>query len=138
MKNLKTNVIFKVVLIFILFVILLIPASMVKGLVKEREYVQKEAISEVSEKWGEGQKIIGPYISIPYDKYIKQRSANDTTEKIVKIREWLYFLPETLDVEGEIFPEKRYRGIYEIVVYESDFTMSGEFKSLDWKLHDSF
>jgi inner membrane protein len=136
MKSLKTNIMFKIAIIFILVVVLLIPATMVKGLIKEREYVQKEAISEVSEKWGEGQKIIGPYISIPYDKYIKQRSANDTTEKIVKIREWLYFLPETLDVEGEIFPEKRYRGIYEIVVYESDFTMSGEFKSLDWKLHD--
>lgn len=133
MKNLKANIYFKVGIIFILILVLLIPATMIRGLISEREYVQKEAISEVSDKWSNGQTIIGPYLAIPYDKYVKQFSRADSTTKIVKIKEWLYFLPEQLNVKGEVNPEKRYRGIYEIVVYESALQLSGKFNTIDTK-----
>ncbi len=130
MKNLKNSILFKISVIFILILLLLIPTTMVEGLIYEREQVQKNAISEVSSKWGDGQTITGPYVAIPYDKYVKQFSKKDSTEKIVKLKEWLYFLPEQLDINGTIHPEKRYRGIYEVVVYESAFRIKGSFNPI--------
>lgn len=136
MKKLKNSIFFKMGVIFLLIVVLMIPTTLVKELIHEREYVQKNAINEVSSKWGNGQTITGPFISIPYDKYIKQTNTVDQTEKVVKMREWMHFLPKSLDVVGSINPEKRNRGIYEVVVYESDMEIKGYFDPLDWKQFD--
>lgn len=132
MKNLKNSILFKISVITILILLLLIPNAMVNELIREREYVQRSAIREVSSKWGNGQTITGPFITIPYDRYVKQFSAKDSTEEIVKIREWMYFLPEELNVNGSINPEKRYRGIYEVVVYESQLQISGTFTPINY------
>ena len=132
MKNLKNNIFFKLGVIAVLVLLLLIPTAMVKDLIHEREYVQRSAISEVSDKWGNGQTITGPYLAIPYDRYIRKVSSKDTSEtKVVKLKEWLYFLPEVLKINGKIDPDKRYRGIYEVVVYESEYEISGSFSPLD-------
>ena len=77
------------------------------------------AINEVSIKWGEEQTISGPFISIPYYKYVKQFSKKNSIEKIVQLKEYIHILPKTLNINGEINPEKRYRSIYEVVVYNS-------------------
>lgn len=136
MKNLKTNIIFKVAIIFIIVLLLLVPTVMVKDLIRERENIQISAISEVSEKWGENQTITGPFISIPYDQYVKQFSKKDSVEKIIKLTKWLHFLPHDLNIKGSVSPEKRYRGIYEIVVYESEINISGIFNPLDISKYD--
>lgn len=131
MDNLKTNIYFKLGAIVFLILILLIPTSMVRGLIDEREETQEIAITEVSEKWATGQTISGPYISIPYDKFIERYNKKDSTNTIVKIREHINILPENLEINGVINPEKRYRGIYEIVVYESILNISGNFSKID-------
>lgn len=136
MKNLKTSIIFKVGIIVIIVLLLLIPTSMVENLIMERENIQIGAISEVSEKWGESQTITGPFISIPYDKYVKQSSKNDSVEKLVKLKRWFHFLPNILTINSNIIPEKRERGIYEIVVYESTINISGVFDPLDFGKYD--
>jgi len=66
MKNLKSNVYFKVTTIVIITLLLLIPTFMIRTLITEREWTQNDAIREVSAKWGEEQTISGPFISIPY------------------------------------------------------------------------
>ncbi len=116
----------------LLILLLLIPTAMVKDLIHEREMVQQSAIHEVSDKWGNGQTITGPYLAIPFDKYVKQVNSKDSTSKVVKIKQWLYVLPEKLNINGNILPEKRKRGIYEVVVYESGFDLSGRFAPLDF------
>ncbi len=132
MKNLKSNVYFKIAVIAILILVLMIPAVLVQSLVYERESIQRSAIAEVSEKWGNGQKLHGPYISIPYNKYIKTIAEKDSVAKVTVIKDWIYLLPESLNIEGDISPEKRYRSIYEIVVYESDIKLSGVFSDFDF------
>ena len=130
-SQLKSSVFFKIFVIAILILMLLIPTTMVKQLIYERERIQKNAINEVSAKWGNGQTLTGPFLSIPYDKFIKQYSAKDSTEKIIKLKEWINFLPEDLIINGNISPEKRYRGIHEVVVYESSLNMKGKFNAFD-------
>ena len=136
MEKLKTNIFFKIGIIIVLILILLIPTSMVKELIEEREDVQIEAIDEVSSKWGSGQTITGPFISIPYDRYVKRFNKKDSINEVVKIKEWAHFLPNKLDINGEIKPEKRYRGIYEVVVYESKLKIKGNFDNIKFKKLD--
>ncbi|WP_051203278.1 cell envelope integrity protein CreD [Hugenholtzia roseola] len=130
MIKLKNNVYFKITIILVIVLLLLIPISMIRELISEREATQQAAIYEVSSKWGEAQTLSGPFLSIPYYKYIKEFSKKDSTEKIVKIKEYLHILPNQLTVKGEINPEERNRGIYEIVVYNSKLTLEGEFLAL--------
>ncbi|MGB0838490.1 MAG: cell envelope integrity protein CreD [Chitinophagales bacterium] len=133
MKNLKNNIFFKIGIIACLIFVLMIPTTLIQDLIHEREDIQQRATREVSQKWGTGQVVTGPFLSIPYDRYEKQYSPKDSTHKLVKIRNWAHFLPEKLDINGAISPEKRYRGIYEVVVYESKLDISGNFDALDFK-----
>lgn len=133
MKTLKNNIYFKVGAIAVITLLLLIPASMIKKLINEREYTQKQAIREVSSKWGEKQTITGPFISIPYTRYVKEVSQKDLSEKLVQIKDYIHILPHHLEITGQINPEKRQRGIYEIVVYNSKLNISGTFNTIDLK-----
>ena len=78
----------------------------------------------------------GPFLSVYYDKYVKQYSKKDSTTRIVKIKDHINFLPEKLNIEGVISPEKRYRGIYEVVVYDSKLKIQGNFDELNIKQFD--
>lgn len=134
--NLKHNIYFKIAAIALITILLLIPTSMIKGLIHEREMTQNHAIHEVSAKWGERQTISGPFVSIPYYKYVKEVSRKDSIEKVIKIKEYLHILPSELKISGEINPEKRHRGIYEIVVYNSQLNIEGNFNAFDFSTLD--
>jgi inner membrane protein len=45
-------------------------------------------------------------------------------------------LPENLNISGSIAPEKRYRGIFEVIVYNSDISLDGDFSTLNIKDFD--
>ncbi|PCJ81675.1 MAG: cell envelope integrity protein CreD [Bacteroidetes bacterium] len=135
---LKNSITVKLLTIGILLLFLLIPVSMVKDLIREREYRQEEAIREVSSKWGEDQTVFGLVLTIPYNTYNKVFDKDDTF-KLVQTREYAHFLPNELNIGGEVLPEMRYRGIYEVIVYNSNLSMSGNFSNPnfeEWKIDD--
>lgn len=136
MQTLKNNIYFKIGTIVIIGLLLLIPTSMIEGLIFERESTQREAIDEVSSKWGKEQTVSGPFISIPYYRYVKEFSRKDSTEKVVQIKEYIHILPTELNIDGVLNPERRYRGIYEIVVYNSKVNISGRFADLNFSALD--
>jgi len=120
--GLKSSVSFKIFTIFTLILILLIPASMIQSLIYEREARKGEVINEISSKWGNEQKITGPILTIPYKKYYK-----DKDKKISYTIRYMHFLPDALDFNCKIYPEIRYRGIYEAVLYNTKLEISGNF-----------
>ena len=61
----KNSVMLKLMTITILVLLLLIPASMIKSIITEREYLNQEVTAEVSEKWAGAQVISGPILTIP-------------------------------------------------------------------------
>jgi inner membrane protein len=122
----KYAAILKVASIGILILILLIPASMIQSLIREREMRQDEAINEINNIWGHEQTITGPILTIPYFEYYK----NDKDE-LTKTTSYAHFLPQNLSIDANIDPEKRYRGIFEVVVYESQIHLSGNFSFPD-------
>ncbi len=129
MSSLKSNLYFKIGSIIIIIILLLIPTVSIQNLITERETTQEEAIAEVSSKWGEEQTISGPIITIPYYKFVKEQN-NREAERIIKVKDYIHILPNQLNIKGEILPEQRNRGIYEIVVYNSKIELSGSFDNL--------
>ncbi|MCP9612458.1 cell envelope integrity protein CreD [Coprobacter tertius] len=112
----------KIVLTAVLILVLMIPVTMVKGLIEERSQTASEAISEVQKKWSTPQTINGPILIIPYYKNIQN---SDMT--ISKIKSNYYILPELLNIEGNVETEDLRRGLYDIVVYRTQLTLSGNF-----------
>lgn len=117
----------KIVLIGFLIAILIIPVSMIQGLIYERESTATEAVNEVHQKWSSYQKIVGPVLTIPYYEKVEKSGDDEKDQKIKKVKNYLHFLPETLSIEGELKTEELKRGLYEIVVYNAPLELKGQF-----------
>jgi len=125
-KGLFGSVGFKLALITFISLILLIPANMIMGLIREREQRHDETISEVTAVWGKEQILCGPVLTIP----IKAKGKTGQDEYGTATR-YAHFLPENLRVEGTLEPEVRYRGIYQVVAYRTKIHVSGNFSGID-------
>lgn len=130
MKISSSNMYVKMIIVVIITFLLLIPASMIQNTISERENTQYAAIQEVSSKWADQQTITGPFISIPVTYYVRESLANEQT-KVVQMTDYLHIMPKNLTINGKIIPNERKRGIYEVVVYESDLEISGSFSKMD-------
>ena len=125
----RNSVILRLILIGVLSLLLLIPTGMISSIVYERESRSQEAINEVSSKWSNEQTVAGPILTIPYKKYLKDK---DNPTKVVETVSYAHFLPERLDISGNIEPKMLNRGMYDVVVYNSKLDLSGGFKAPDW------
>ncbi len=123
----------RLVTIGILILLLLIPLNMIKKLIHEREYRKQEAMEEVSSKWGQHQLISGPVMSIPYYEYKEIMDQSNDQASYVKTKKYAHFLPEELNIEGELFPQELHRGIYDVIVYKTNIQINGFFKQPDLK-----
>jgi len=126
-KRLRDSTAFKLVVVGALILILLIPLGMVSSLVAERERRGEEAITQVAATWGASQILGGPVLTVPYRLHGKDDKGRETTWT-----SFARFLPETLKLEGRIAPQKRHRGIFEVVVYRADLRWSGTFRRPDF------
>ena len=120
----RRSVSLKLISIGFLVLILLIPTSMLTSLIHERQDVRDNAIAEVSSKWGNSQVIGGPVLSIPYNVIVKDEKGHSETT----IR-YAHFLPDILKIDGKVVPEKRYRGIYVVVLYKAKLHITGKFRA---------
>lgn len=132
MKQLFQNVFFKMGMIAILILLLLIPAIMVQNLIHERMMRQNEAVEEVSSKHARSQTIIGPVLSIPFEELRSVKEPNGNVKQ-VKERRYFHVLPEELNVQGSVSPQKRKRGIFEVVVYSSKLDFKGNFDKINFE-----
>lgn len=96
-------------------------------LIEERQERREDASAEISSKWGNQQTITGPILTIPYNYYAKTEK-----DQPVFLEKYAHFLPNNLTVNGKMFPEIRYRGIYEEVLFRTRLTFSGFYSSLDF------
>lgn len=119
----RRSITLKIFSIGFLILVLLIPASMIKNLIRERESRRDSVVMEISGKWGESQTITGPFISVPYKTFFK-----DDEGKTRSNLNYLHILPERLDISGVISPEVRYRSLFEAVLYNVRLNVKGNFK----------
>ena len=113
----------KGLVIFILMLILLIPALMVEGIINEREGRRNEAIFDIGNKWGRNQTLGGPVLVVPYENVLQSSDGKTTTKET----NYAYFLPEKLNIGGKVDPSRKHRGIFEVVTYLGSLTLDGVF-----------
>lgn len=127
----QESIMIKLMSIGFLILILLIPSSWIQNLIEERQQRSEEVMREVTDKWSGSQTLTGPVLVIPYIKQEIIDRGKDGTE----IREHIekaFFLPENLSIHGDIKPDTRHRGIFEVVVYESGLQIESEFQQPDF------
>ncbi|MCG8689426.1 MAG: cell envelope integrity protein CreD, partial [Desulfobacterales bacterium] len=116
----------KIGMIAFLIVLLVIPLRMILDMIQERSYRNHQAYREIEAIWGAAQHIVGPVLTIPY------YDGDGKTG-------YAYVLPDILNIHADLMPEKRYRGIFEVIVYRSDISLKGTFPRPDfsrWGIED--
>ncbi|MGV8932810.1 MAG: cell envelope integrity protein CreD [Luteimonas sp.] len=112
---------FKILMVLGMTLAILVPLTMIRGVIHERESYRAEAVASVARSTAGKQSFAGPVLVVPYrqtvdvverDKYGVEQTVQRTQD-----RQWVFF-PKTLDIGGGITPQTRKRGLYEVRVYE--------------------
>lgn len=127
----------KLAVLALLVLLLLIPVARVTGLIRERMSRQYEVESEIAGIWGGSQTLLGPILAVPYtvteERVTVEESGRRTAESTVQRTETftysrvLYALPAEVAWQARLEPEIRYRGLFEVVVYEARLAVTGVF-----------
>lgn len=123
--------------ILLLIALLHIPLGMTGGILAERRDYQSQAFDDVAGIWGRQQTVTGPILAVPYEyrtpvvrtRVIEGRMMETTETQMVTATATAYFLPELLQVEGNVEPEVRHRGIFDVVVYSTRLRLGGKFRA---------
>jgi inner membrane protein len=93
---------------------------MIESLIDERQSYRNEAVQQVSKSWAGAQTIGGAILTvIKRTEKISENGNKFTAEKSY------HYLPENLNYTAEILPEKRKRGIYEVMLYTAKIKING-------------
>ena len=122
---------FKSIVLCLLALVLLVPLSMIRGTISERQERRETARQDIARSWTGPQRLTGPILVVPYRrrhsvggydaKLRRTVDAGDVTEEVA------HFLPETLQVRVGVETEERYRGLHRIPVYTARFDLRGSF-----------
>lgn len=123
----RNSIMLRVISIAILVLLLLIPTSMIEGLILERQQYRQQVIQEVSSSWAGAQTIAGPVLTVPYRTVFRNSEG-----QLSETTEYAHFLPESLNIGVSLQPEIRYRGLYEAVVYNASLSFDGQFETPDF------
>lgn len=116
---------FKFFTLGVLCLLLLIPSSLIWLLVSEREDRARDVARDIAQTWGGAQRLIGPFILVPYDT--DETRIVDNEETTITVRRQAVFLPDDLSVTADATTEVRSRGIFDVTVYSSDIVLEGNF-----------
>src|SRR3982751_4699154 len=121
-----------------LILLMLIPLLMIEGVLNERLQRRNEAAGDITSSWGKDQSIIGPLLVVPYyhhgtvvrsvtlpDGRVETREVAETTVA------YAYFLPDTLEISGDVQTQTLHRGIYDAAVFRGMIKISGKFPAPD-------
>ncbi|MDH5381927.1 MAG: cell envelope integrity protein CreD [Cyclobacteriaceae bacterium] len=121
-QKVARSISFKITVIVILSLLLLIPTAMVKDMIHERESYNNEVVQSVSNSWGGDQQIMGPFLTLPY---IVQKEDKDGNP-VYYSRE-INFTPKELMISGDVNTTNRRISIYDVTLYNSKLTFTGNF-----------
>lgn len=116
----------KAMTIALLILVLLIPMSMIKDVVRDRNQVHEHARGDIKRSWGFEQMIAGPVLVVPYSVRTKNAQGQDRVDT-----RRAYILPTELDIAAETAPEIRRRGLHKVPIYTASVSLRGSFPRPD-------
>ncbi|MDR0638554.1 MAG: cell envelope integrity protein CreD [Spirochaetaceae bacterium] len=121
---------FKVIMLAVLVLLLLIPLTMIRGLVGERSRTAQTAENDIMEAWGAELSEGGPVLRIPGVRTVETRTKTEKDGETVSITEQPFTLvvtPETLAIKADFKTEVRKRGIFSVPLFYGELNLSGTF-----------
>ena len=136
LSSLRQPAFLKVLMLLLIMALLCIPLGLIQGLIAERGQSQFEASQELAQTYTSAQMLAGPVLVVPYVKSWQEARRNDKGEAIEgtveRSAEGAYLVfPETLDLDGRMTPQTRYRGLFSILFYRLEGTLHGRFPAFD-------
>ena len=128
----------KIIFLFVLTILLLIPLKLIGNLINDRGSLYNQTIINIGNEWGKSQKIIAPVITISYkdtginNKDSVSNAGNTKAVAVVPVERKFAILPEELNATIEMKDEVRQRGIYNATVYNANVKLKGYFSTKDF------
>ncbi|WP_312339142.1 cell envelope integrity protein CreD [Sphingobacterium sp.] len=144
-ERVSNSTVLKLLVIFFLSLILLIPLSLISDLIEERKNREQEVAAGITLNWGKDQVVSSPILAIPYRETIPLSAEKIQKSNLREETKWIFILPKTSNITTDITPQHLSRGIYTSVVYHSNMTLEGSFdkislekleipkEDIDWK-----
>ena len=124
-EQVKNSQFTRLIIVIFLILLLQIPTAMLQGIISERQNLKAEATQGITSTWGTQQLVVGPKLIVPYVKKVEEG------DKVKSIQKHGVFLPETLNINTTLDSKTRYRGIFEVPVYDGDINLTGKFARPD-------
>ena len=126
---------FKVILIFVLVLIFLIPIMLIKNLVSDRRFYKNNAVSSITEPLGGKTEIQGMVIGVPYHFY-KEVTDKDGNKKSETETRYLIFAPDDYNLDINVKPYYLTRGIFKVPVFNGQVNVNSSFSDFDYSFFD--
>ena len=111
----------KIFMVMALTLAILIPLSMIRGVIGERQQYRAEAVRKVSAGIGGKQVVGGPVLVVPYEETVEENFTGDDgiARKVLRRKhsQWTFF-PDTLAIDGVLKPDSRKSGLFVVNIFE--------------------
>ncbi|NGZ82999.1 cell envelope integrity protein CreD [Duganella aceris] len=125
----QKKLLYKILAIAALTLLLGIALALIQSTIDERLRFRDQAVQSVANDSVREQVVVGPVLVIPYSEAIEARDDAEAKGKsgarTVKRRKLVY--PNTLQVNGAITTDRRYRGIHQVLIYSGRHNFAGDF-----------
>ena len=126
----QISFILKALVVGFLMLLLMIPLSMIRGTIYERQQYRHQAIESVEKSYAGKLKFAGPVLIVPFRDVETVITYNDKNEQKVNKETtdsyWIFY-PKTLDASGSMVPAIKKLGIHEVRTYEWNAAMKAGF-----------
>ena len=116
------NLLWKIILMAVLSLLLLIPLSMIRSQINDRQSSADASQAEVADSWGREQTLSGPRI-----QFFRERTEQEKKDKDDRTLVAVTFCPDRLTYDVDTRTQELHRAIYDIMVYTAEITASGSF-----------
>lgn len=128
----QRSLVIKIVLILFLVLLLVVPLTLIRGIVTERQQLRDGVIRELAATGVSAQKVIGPLVTVEYRRKVRTSVTDAAAGKTTVTERWesgeRRFFPEELSVDGDVVTEERSRGIYNALMYSATLAITGRFE----------
>ncbi|MBL8513910.1 MAG: cell envelope integrity protein CreD [Betaproteobacteria bacterium] len=120
----------RIATLLLLILLLMIPLSMIQGLVSVRQQNQSGVEQTIAASLAGEQRIGGPILVVPYVERETEISTDERGRETRRVHErprQVFFVPEEVTFDVNAATEERYKGLYKALVYRSQAKVAVRF-----------
>lgn len=126
---------FKILTLLFVLLLLSIALLQIEGTIYERGYSQTYAEEELAQTYVGEQTFTPPVLVVPYIEEWDEIERNSVGKEIARYkRNTMHYhtvMADSIHIDGNMTPEPRYRGIFEVQFYQAALTVNGQYPAVD-------